>query len=188
MLDGAQRLEGTTAVTDAIALPLAVLVYDDSIAADAILAESAAALARAGVRLAGVVQSNIEQPGRRKCAMQLTDLTTGEAIAISQDLGEMAEGCRLDPAALALASLGVERALAAGADLVIFNKFGKQEAQGQGLRSVIAEALASDIPVVLGVSRLNLDACLAFAGGPVARLEADPDAIAAWGLQAIRRR
>ena len=63
-----------------------------------------------------------------------------------------------------------------------------REAQGQGLRSVIAEALASDIPVVLGVSRLNLDACLAFAGGPVARLEADPDAIAAWGLQAIRRR
>jgi len=172
---------------DVDAPPLAVLVYDDGIAADAVLADAAAVLARAGVRLAGVVQSNIDQPGKRKCAMRLTDLTSGETIAISQDLGEFSDGCRLNPEALALASLGVERALAAGADLVIVNKFGKQEAQGRGLRGVIAEALASDTPVVLGVSTLNLHACLDFAGGAAQRLAADPQAIAAWGLAAIRR-
>ena len=176
---------GQAAVTSP---PLAVLIYDDSIEADRILAESANALARAGYRLAGLVQSNIERPGRRKCAMNLTDLSSGEEIAISQDLGDEAAACRLDSAALVQAGLGVERALAAGADLLIVNRFGKQEAQGGGLRSVIAEALLSDVPVVLGVSSLNLDACLAFAGGPVAGLEPKPDAIVAWCRQTIRRR
>jgi nucleoside-triphosphatase THEP1 len=176
---------GQAAVTSP---PLAVLIYDDSIEADRMLAESAAALARAGYRLAGLVQSNIERPGRRKCAMTLTDLSSGEEIAISQDLGDEAAACRLDSAALVQAGLGVERALAAGVDLLIVNRFGKQEAQGGGLRSVIAEALLSDVPVVLGVSSLNLDACLTFAGGPVARLEPRPDAIVAWCRQTIRRR
>jgi nucleoside-triphosphatase THEP1 len=165
-------------------VPLGVLVYDDGIAADDILARSAELLARSGARLGGVVQSNIDRPGRQKCAMTLTDLASGEVIAISQDLGEAATGCRLDTAALAQASVGVERALQAGVDLVIVNKFGKQEAGGQGFRSVIAEALASGIPVVLGVSRLNLLACVDFAGGPVVELAADPEAIAAWGRRA----
>ena len=167
--------------------PLAVLIYEDSIEADRLLAASANAIARAGYRLAGLVQSNVERPGRRKCAMNLTDLSSGEEIAISQDLGDEAAACRLDTAALVQAGLGVERALAAGADLLIVNRFGKQEAQGGGLRSVIAEALVADVPVLLGVSELNLDACLAFAGGPAARLDASQDAIVAWCRDAIRR-
>jgi nucleoside-triphosphatase THEP1 len=168
------------------ALPLGVLVYDNSIEGDRILAQAADILARSGLRLGGVVQSNIDRPGRRKCAMNLTDLTSGAVIAISQDLGEEARGCRLDTAALAQASLGVERALQGGVDLLIINKFGKQEALGQGFRPVIAEALMSDVPVVLGVSRLNLDACLDFAGGPVARLAPDPAAIVAWCRETVR--
>jgi nucleoside-triphosphatase THEP1 len=167
--------------------PLGVLVYDDGMEADVVLARSAEILAAAGIRLGGVVQSNIDRPGRLKCAMQLTDLASGELIPISQDLGDEATGCRLDTAALAHASLGVERALQAGVELLILNKFGKQEAAGQGFRSVIAEALTSGIPVVLGVSRLNLEACLAFAGGPVAELAADPDAIADWCRGAVGR-
>ena len=168
--------------------PLAILIYDDSIGADRLLARSAGALARAGYRLAGVVQSNIERAGRSRCDMRLTDLSSGEEIAISHDLGAEAKGCRLDHAALVQASVGVERALAAEADLLIINKFGKQEAIGGGLRKVIAEALMADVPVVLGVSKLNLDACLAFAGAPVARLDPNQDAIVTWCREAIRRR
>jgi nucleoside-triphosphatase THEP1 len=181
----------TTAMTGQVgeaepesALPLAVLVYDDSIAADAILAQAAQIVARSGLRLGGMVQTNVDRPGRSRCAMTLTDLSSGEVIPISQDLGEEASGCRLDTAALAHASLAVERALRAGVDLVILNKFGKQEAQGQGFRSVIAEALLTGVPVVTGVTRLNLGACLDFAGGPVTHLAADADAIAAWCRQA----
>jgi nucleoside-triphosphatase THEP1 len=170
------------------ALPLGVLVYDDSIAADRILSEAAAILGRADLRLAGVVQSNVAVPGRRKCAMNLVDLASGEEIAISQELGEGARGCRLDVAALAEASLAAERALRAGADLLIVNKFGKQEALGQGFRLAIAEALISGVPVVVGVSGLNLDALRDFVGAGFVALSAEPAAIAAWCERAVRRR
>ncbi len=186
-IDGGETLVPGAFAHSASAPPLAVLVYDDGVEADRLLAETARDLAACGVRLGGVVQSSIHRPGRRKCAMRLTDLASGEAISISQDLGDESAGCRLDPAALAQAGLGVERALASGIELLIVNRFGKQEAQGGGLRSVIAEALLADVPVVLGVSRLNLEALLAFAGGPIARLEPAPDAIVAWCRKAVQR-
>lgn len=167
--------------------PLGVLIYDDALDIDGLLVQCAQALARLGLRLGGVVQSNPPRPGRRKCDMQLTDLSSGEITLISSDQGDGANGCRLDLSALSDAALRVEQAVAAGVDLVIINKFGKQEAQGRGFRSAIAEALLCDIPVILGVSRLNLDACLEFAGGRFTRLEPEPVAIVDWCRQAVGR-
>lgn len=168
-------------------LPLGVLVYDDNRDIDGLLVQCAQALAQLGFRLGGVVQSNPPRPGRRKCDMLLTDLSSGESTLLSCDQGDGANGCRLDLSALSGAALRVEQAVAAGVDLVIINKFGKQEAQGQGFRSAIAEALLCDIPVVFGVSRLNLDACLEFAGGRFTRLEAEPGAIVDWCRRAVGR-
>ena len=37
-------------------------------------------------------------------------------------------------------------------DLLIINKFGREEANGRGLRAVFAEALIAEIPLVIGVS------------------------------------
>jgi nucleoside-triphosphatase THEP1 len=163
-----------------LGLPLGVVVYDEAMGADRILAEAAEILGRKGVRLGGVVQTNVDVPGRSKCAMKLRDLTSGEEIAISQDLGEHAAGCRLDVAALAQACAGVERAVRAGVDVVFINKFGKQEALGQGFRSAMAEALSGGAPVIVAVSRLNLGACLDFVGGAVSELPPEPEQIAAW--------
>jgi len=168
--------------------PLGVLVYDDSVEADRVLTQAARILADGGLRLAGVVQSNLARPGRRKCDMRLTDLTTGEAIDLSLDRGPEAVGCRLDAGALAQASHGAERALADGADLLIVNRFGKQEAMGQGFRTAIGEALATGVPVVLGVSQLNLEACMAFVDGALTRLAPDAAAIADWAREALRAR
>ena len=52
----------------------------------------------------------------------------------------------------------------AGARLLIVNKFGKHEAEGRGFRSLIAEALASGLPVLLGVNQMNMHSFQAFAG------------------------
>lgn len=169
-------------------LPLGVLVYDDSLGADNLLAQSALALAASGYRLGGVVQANAARPGRRKCDMYLRDLLSGEEVLISDDRGNEAKGCRLNPTAFVRAIVWGERALAEGVDLLILNKFGKQEAQGKGFRPLIAEALISGIPVVLGVSRLNLGACLEFAGGSAIRLVPDRDAIVFWCRNAIERK
>lgn len=167
------------------ALPLGVIVYDDGLQADDLLAQIAALLAAEGYRLGGAVQSSVRRPGRRKCDMYLRDLLGGEEILISLDRGNEARGCRLDHDAFARVSLWGEQALAAGIDLLVINKFGKEEAQGRGLRTLIGEALTAGIPVILGVSTLNLPHFEVFAGDAVARLPPQREAILAWCRTAI---
>lgn len=169
-------------------LPLGIVVYDDSLAADNLLAESASVLAASGYRLGGVVQSNPHRQGRRKCDMYLRDLLSGEEILISADRGNEARGCRLDPAAFARVGLWGERALAEHVDLLIVNKFGKEEAQGRGLRPLIAEAMIAGTPVLIGVSGLNLADFLAFAGDTGTHLAPERDAIVSWCRGAIKQR
>jgi hypothetical protein len=98
------------------------------------------------------VQVNEEFDPDRPCHMDLHVLTGVEVIRISQSLGSLAKGCRLDPAGLARAVGLVEHALEGGADLLIVNKFGRQEAEGRGFRPVIGQALASGIPVLTAVN------------------------------------
>ena len=88
------------------------------------------------------MQINIEKSGYHYCDMDVRVLPNGPMIRISQNLGRAARGCRLDAGALEAAVVMAERGIAAGADLLIVNKFGKQEAEGHGFRALIAEALA----------------------------------------------
>jgi hypothetical protein len=63
------------------------------------------------------------------------------------------------------------------------NKFGKHEADGRGFRSVIAEAISRDIPVLVGVNSLNLDALQEFVGPAATELEPSGSVLVSW-LQA----
>jgi nucleoside-triphosphatase THEP1 len=166
---------------------LAVVVYDDGLLADALIARCAADLHASGYRLGGVVQSNAHRPGRRRCDMYLKDLFGGDEVKISLDRGNEARGCRLDPDAFARIDAWVERAVLERVDLLIINKFGKEEAHGRGLRPVIADALSAEIPLVIGVSIQNLGDFLTFVGDSATRLEADYGAVTAWCRRAIER-
>jgi nucleoside-triphosphatase THEP1 len=167
---------------------LGITVYNDGLKADNLLASCAADLASFGYRLGGVVQANPQRPGRRKCDMYLKDLLSGEEILISSDRGNAARGCRLDLAAFVRICASGERALAENVDLLVLNKFGKEEVRGRGFRPLIAEALIAEIPVLTAVSRQNLADFLAFAGGSSTRLPSDRGAIVAWCRKAINRR
>jgi ABC-type sugar transport system substrate-binding protein len=101
-------------------------------------------------------------------------------IRINQVLGEESRGCRLNPAALEEAVALVETALERSPDLLIINKFGKHEAEGRGFRPLIAEALARDIPVLLGVNALNSQAFEEFSGGYAEEIVANAEDLAAW--------
>lgn len=57
------------------------------------------------------------------------------------------------------------RSLSVVADLVILNKFGKQEAEGRGFREALAGAVAEGIPVLVGLNALNKAAFETFAAG-----------------------
>jgi nucleoside-triphosphatase THEP1 len=164
---------------------IGVVVYDDGLFGDALIARCAAGLVASGYRLGGVVQSNPQRHGRRRCDMYVKDLLGGAETIISFDRGNEARGCRLDPDAFARIGAWVERAVLERVDLLIINKFGREEAHGRGLRPVIAEALIAEIPLVIGVSTRNLRDFLTFVGDSVTPLRPDIEAITAWCRNAI---
>lgn len=151
-----------------------------------LLAEIAGALIARKIRLAGTVQIDTDRGEGRKCDMDVKVLPDGPLIRISEDRGAGARGCRLDTDALEGAVADTEAALARGADLLLINKFGKHEAEGRGFRAAIATALEQDIPVLVGVNKLNRDAFEDFCGEAAEELPADTAAISAWIDDALK--
>jgi len=164
---------------------IGVVACDDGLVRDALIAQCAAGLVASGYRLGGIVQSNARRQGRRRCDMYVKDLLGGDEIKISLDRGDEARGCLLDPDAFARIDVWIERAVLERVDLLIINKFGREEAHGRGLRAVIAEALIAEIPLMIGVSTQNLCDFLAFVGDSATRLKPDIEAITAWCRSAI---
>ncbi len=160
-------------------MPIAYVSLPGRGATDALIASAVDRLRRSGLRLAGTVQTDVPRAGRTLCDMELAVLPDGPVFRINQDRGEAARGCRLDGGALEEAVVAVETRMA-GAEVLIVNKFGKLEAQGRGYVPLIAEALARDMAVLVGVNALNLPDLLAFCEGLAKALPPDPDAIADW--------
>ncbi|SEL19554.1 Protein of unknown function [Roseovarius azorensis] len=142
-----------------------------------------------GHRLAGVLPVPCTDPDRHACDMDLIDLASGACLPIAQRLGRGSTGCRLDGAAIEMAAMAVAGGLAtAPADLLILNRFGKQEATGHGFHPVIVTALERGMPVLLGVNDLNRPAFEIFADGLATELPDAPFAVCDWLLPLLRRR
>lgn len=151
--------------------------------ADRVLAKVAGRLTALGWPLAGVVQINVDHADpARACHMDLEVIEGHRRIRISQDLGAMSRGCRLDPSALETAVGLVEAALHRGPRLLCVNKFGKQEIDGRGFRPVIGRAMAAGVPVLTTVSPGNLDGFQMFAQGMGQALPPEVDAVLDWAL------
>lgn len=147
---------------------------------DGLLLSVAEVLQGRGWHLAGAVQINTETGAGRACDMDLRVLTGARMVRISQNLGSQSRGCRLDADALETTVGLVDRALDAGAHLMIVNKFGKQEAEGRGFRPLIGRALTEGVPVLTAVTDAKRPAFDSFAGGIGTELAADLDAVLAW--------
>jgi molybdate transport system ATP-binding protein len=147
-------------------LKLAAIIYrsgEDDV--DSLLAAFAADLICEGHRIGGVVQHNSKGASGTRELMQMIDLMTGRAIPICQALGSGAVSCTLDPAGLAEAAVSVSRAIDEDVDLVIVNKFSKQEAAGGGLRAELADAVMAGMPILTAVPEKCYDAWIEFTGG-----------------------
>lgn len=147
---------------------------------DRVLGRLAETLMARGVDVAGVVQTNTDCGPARACDMDVEVLPAGPVLRISQDLGPDSRGCRLDPQALELAVGLVAQRLTAQTRLLVVNKFGKQEAEGRGFREVIGEALARDIPVVVGLNGLNRVAFETFCEGMAVAVTPELSALLDW--------
>jgi hypothetical protein len=70
----------------------------------------------------------------------------------------------LDEDAMLRVVAQIRRDLARGLKLLVRNKFGKVEAEGGGMRELIAQAISDGNPVVIGIPQRNLAAWREFAG------------------------
>lgn len=159
-------------------LNLAALLYDAKEDSGALLGSLALRLQAQGYRVGGVLQ---RQGGCGPHALlEAVDLMTGERIGLCQSLGTGAVSCRLDHSGLAEAAMCLRRAADAGADLIIVDKFGKQEAQGRGMRDELCHAVLTGIPVLAAVSRKSLAAWHDFTGGYGTTLLCRDDVAGQW--------
>ena len=90
----------------------------------------------------------------------------------------------LDPDALAAASVWLCQTIERKPAVIAVNRFGHTEAEGDGMRAEIAEAISSGAVVLIAVRRALLPDLESFLGEPPTLLRAHPTAIADWAEQA----
>jgi hypothetical protein len=164
---------------------MTALVYTDSNAADCLLRQVALEFMERGHRLAGLVQHNQPRVGRSRCDMVLEDLSGGVLVPISQDRGPHARGCALDVGQLVDAMQVVQASLATQPELVILNKFGKTESEGEGFRPLIAEVVMAGFPLLIAVPWRNIESWRLFSGGIGAEVILDDCQDAALALSKL---
>ncbi len=152
---------------------------------NAVLGAVAEGARRDGISLAGTIQPVDPGGTREKCNIVLGLLPDGARRNVSFDLEPGMTGCRLDAAALEAAVKIVHDRLP-GAEGLIVNKFGKQEAVGRGLVAAIVEACDRGLPVLVGVSPEWREAFLAFAGDGARELPAEEERLLDWLRAACR--
>jgi nucleoside-triphosphatase THEP1 len=158
---------------------VAAILYRSQDDVDTLLADVAESLAREGVRVGGVAQRNLKG-ANGKTGMLAIDLMNGREISICQPLGSGAMACKLDAGGLAEASVAVARAISAEVDLLVINKFSKQEASGKGLRAEFAEAIMAGVPLLTAVPEKCLADWRSFTGDIGTTLLCERQVVEGW--------
>jgi hypothetical protein len=157
---------------------LAAIIYDDSQDPDELLRGFAADLNGSGLRAVGLV--HLGHPLADPPQLSALLVHSGDTMRLFQDLGRGSTGCKLDVGQLLAAGTKVAQAIDGGADLVIINRFGRQESEGKGLSYLIERALSDEIPVVIAVPDTRLSDWNAYSGGMATHLSCDRESLEAW--------
>lgn len=172
---------------DTIATPaktdIVGVVYDNQRDVDAVLSAATDLLRAKGICVAGLLQRFGAPTLAGKRSMYVEDISSGERVRLDFPRGTGASGCLLDPDALARAACLVKRAIRSRPDVLIVNRFGRQEAEGHGLRSELAEAVCAGLPTVVAVGESWLADWEKFIGEPGHILPAKPNEIAIWSCR-----
>jgi len=167
-------------------IPLqAAIRVDGHRSVDDILEAVARALQAEGLSVAGFLQRASDGNGECCNQIDLEDIATGERHVISQALGSGARGCRLDSQALAGVAGPLLASLDRRPDLLVLNRFGKGESEGQGFRAVIEEACARGIPLLTAVRENYVEAWQGFVGELGIVLPPNQAGVIEWAREAI---
>jgi hypothetical protein len=145
---------------------LAAINYPRGFDIDRLLVGVCAELARAGVRLGGLLQvSTGARGGNCADSVHLVDLRSGQEFDIWDDRGQCAKGCRLDESGLAEAEYLLREAIADRVELLLINRFGRAESLGRGLRRSLDSGISAGIPALTAVREPYDEAWRDFHGG-----------------------
>jgi molybdate transport system ATP-binding protein len=171
-------------VPSALASRVGALVYEPPLDAGLILNPAIALLRDRGIPIGGVAQRiGAREPGRR-ASIWIDHIETGRTRRLDRPRGPSARSCVLDPDALAEAAMWLRQTTEQRPAVIAVNRFGHTEAEGDGMRAEIAEAVVSGAAVLIAVRRSLLADLAGFLGEAPTLLPADADAIAAWAEQA----
>ena len=167
---------------------LAAIRFDHSCDVDAVLEAAVVAMRSRHRDIRGFVQREDEADDDCCKVTYLEDLVSGARHRISQPLGRGSRGCRLDPVAMAEICGPLLESLDRAPELIVINRFGKGEADGQGLRRVFEKAYLLKIPVLTAVREAHEDAWRQFTDGDADFLPPDVEAVLAWSEEVLGRK
>lgn len=164
---------------------LGAVRFTDGETVDALLEAVARQLRADGFCVAGYVQRETEDGDSCCPLLHLENIADGRTFCITQPLGPGSRGCRLDPRVLADLCSSLLAELDLGVDILLLNRFGKAESEGQGFRAVIEKAFDKGIPILVAVRDSYANAWNAFGDTFADDLPADAEIMIAWCRQSI---
>lgn len=166
---------------------LAAIRIADDTATDELLATVVRTLQQEGRTVAGFIQRQGCHDLSGHAEMLLEEIPSGRRFCISQPLGKDSRGCRLDPRAIADIAGPLLKAIESRPDLLVLNRFGKGESEGQGFRAVLEKAFLLGIPVLTSVKQTYVGAWETFAGSCSTSLPPALKDILDWSRTRIAR-
>ena len=166
--------------TTELTADVAAIHYERDFDINSILRTVVKRLQGSGVKVGGVLQESELRPNGVCVQLNIVDIRTGKIERITQDRGRDSRGCKLDPRGLAAISHCITDAIDADVDLVIINKFGRAESEGDGLLSCIADAISAGVPILTTVRDPYVAAWSVYHGGLAIELPPKIDVILQW--------
>jgi len=143
------------------------------------LTEFVAELKADNVSVAGILQESHVKPGENKRTIDSVDIITGQRIPIKKPMPNVNE-CGLNVSNLVETSATLRAALNLRPDLIVVEKFGEQEQNGEGLLDEIMQIIIEGIPLLVAVPEPALDNWRELVGGMGATIGLTGPELKAW--------
>lgn len=160
----------------------AAVLIDANKSADGLFYDFVNKIALSGAKVGGIVQEIYSTKHGKMGSIDAIEVDTGKHINIkTPHLPNTTPGtCLLDYSMLAECSNAINRAISGDFDLVVIEKFGRQEAKGEGLVDEIMAILASDRPAIISLPQNYKTEWDKMTGGEIEILPPSIDAMLEW--------
>ncbi len=162
---------------------IAGVLFDDGAQLNYCLSDVVQRLRDRGLKVVGTLQHKRQTSDACCDAVELEDLGLEQSIDVTENRGEGSQGCRLDMSALTRVVASIETQIEQGSemiDLVMVNRFGQAESEGNGMHTVLNSAVTKGVPVLVAVKPCYLDAWNDWHQGGAINLKPDVGAIIHW--------